>query len=80
MKGWNKKEVVKQKDQRFPKYKRTFYGYFHYYHKFGHKSTDCKVKRKYQGLKRQRNRRSVSRVPHGKMWRINLDYKDSKHQ
>ena len=61
-KGWKKKDVVKQKDQRFPKYKRTLYGYFHRCHKFVHKPTDCRIKRKYQGLKRQRNRRSMSKV------------------
>ena len=31
-----------------------------------------------QGLKRKRNRRSVSRVPYGKMLKRKLDYKDSK--
>ena len=77
-KGWKKKEVMKQKDRRFPKYKRTFYGYCHYCHKFGHKVLDCRIKRKDQGLKRQRNRRSVSRVPHGKIQRKKLDHKDSK--
>ena len=77
-KGWKKKEVVKQKDQRFPKYKRTFYGYCHCCHKFGHKVVDCIIKRKDQGSKRQRNRISVSKVLHGKMWRRKLDYKDSE--
>ena len=77
-KGWKKKEVVKQKDLRFPKYKRTFYGYCHCCHKFGHKAADCRIKRKDQGLKRQRNRISMSRVPHGKMWIRNLYYKDSE--
>ena len=50
-KGWEKKEVVKQKDQRFPKYKIWFYGYCHCCHKFGHKDVDCRIKRKDQGLK-----------------------------
>ena len=49
-KGWKKKEVVKKKYQRFPKYKRTFYGYCHCCHKFCHNVVDCKIKRK--GLKR----------------------------
>ena len=76
-KGWKKKEVVKQKDQRFPKYKRTFYGYCHCCQKLGHKATDCRINRKDKDLKRQINRISVSRVPHGKMWRRKLDYKYS---
>ena len=78
MKGWNKKEVVKQKDQRLPKYKITFFGYCHCFHNFGHKAADCIIKRKDQGLKRQRNRKFISRVPHGKMWRRKLDYKYSE--
>ena len=69
---------MKLKDQRFPKYKRTFYGYCHYCHKFGHKDVDCRIKRKDQFLKRQRNKRFVSRVPHGNMWRRKLDYKYSE--
>ena len=76
-KGWKKKEFVKQKGQRLPKYKGKLYGYFHCCHKFGHKVVDCRIERKYQGLKRQRNRISVSMVPHGKMWRRKLDYKYS---
>ena len=129
-KRWKKKEVVKQKDQRFPKYKGAFYGYCHCYNKFGHKAVDCRIKEEDQVLKRKEdtnisngkrlitcfifhivgnfakhcknstcilsketqekgwkmkskreiNRRHVSRVPHGKMWRRKLDYKDSKHQ
>ena len=74
-KGW-KKEFVKQKDQRFHKYKIKLYGYFHCCHKFGHKVADCRIERKYQGLKRQRNRRYMSTIPYGNMWRRNLDYKD----
>ena len=69
---------MKQKIQRFPKYKRTFYGYFHCCHKFGHKAVDYRIKRKDEGLKRQINRRFVRRVPHGKMWRRKLYYKDSE--
>ena len=58
-KGWKNKEVVKQKYQRFPKYKRKFYGYCHCCHNFGHKVADCRIKQKDQGLKRQKNRIST---------------------
>ena len=72
--------LLHSKAQRFLKYKGKFYGYCHCCHNFGHKAADSGIKRKDQGLKIQRNRRSVSRVPHRKMWGTKLDYKDSKHQ
>ena len=75
-KGWKKIEVVKQKDQRFLKYKGKFFGYCHCCHKFGHKVVDCRIKGKDQSTISKRQRRSVSKVPHGKM-RRKSDYKDS---
>ena len=45
----NERSHYKQKNQRFSKH--TFYGYFHYCHKFGHKADDCRIKEEYQGLK-----------------------------
>ena len=69
------------KDQRF--YKMPFLGYCHCCHKFGHKDVDCRNKRKDQSLRSNqdintsKDRRPVSRIPHGKMWRRNPDYKDS---
>ena len=76
-KNFSKTKSSDQKDQK------EFFGYFHCCHKFGHKAADCRTKGKYQSLRRKQdintsnNRRSVSRVPHGKMWRRKLDYKDS---
>ena len=59
-----------------------FFGYCHCCHKFGHKAADCRTKRKDQSLRSKQDtntsedRRPVSRVPHGNMWRRKLDYKD----
>ena len=75
-KGWKKMEFMKQKDQIFLKYKVNFFGYCHCCHKFGHKVVDCRIKGKDQSTKSKRQRISVIRLPHGKMWRINSDYKD----
>ena len=77
-------EFVKQKDQRFLKYKGKFFGYCHCCHKFGHKAVDFTTKGKDQSLRRKQDtntlndRRPIRRVPHGNMWRRNSDYKDSE--
>ena len=77
-------EVVTKQDQRFLKHKGKFYGYCHCCHKFGHKVADCRTKGKDQSLRRKQDtntsndRRPISRVPHGNMWRINSNYKGSE--
>ena len=78
-KGWKKMEVVKQKDQRFLKYKGNLYEYCHCCHKFGHKDVDCIANRKDQCMesKKQIYRIPVRMARHGKMWRRKSDYKDS---
>ena len=55
-KGWKKMEVVKQKDQRFLKYKGKFFEYCHCCHKFGHKFVDCRIKGKDQSTKSKRSK------------------------
>ena len=80
----NKNSHYKQKDQRFSKYKKAFFGYCHCHHKFGHKVVDCKTKGKDQSLRRKQDtntsndRIPVNMVPHGNMWRRKSDYKDSE--
>ena len=75
-------EVGKQKDQRFLKGK--FYGYCYCCQKFGHRAVDCRTKEKEQSLRRKQDTKTeddgsqVSRTPHGKMWKKNTDYEDSK--
>ena len=63
-------------DQIFLKHKGIFYGYCHYCHKFGHKAINCRTKRKDLSRESKNQTRSVSRVPHGKMWRRKEDSKD----
>ena len=77
-------EVVKHEDQIFPIYKGKFYDYFYCCHKFGHKVADCTTKGKNKSLRRKQNTNTeydkgqVRRIPHGKMWKKNSDYKDSE--
>ena len=74
----------KQEDQRFSKYKKELFGYFHCCHNFGHKPVDFKTKGRDQTLRRKQDtntsndRRPISRVPHGKMWRIKSHQNDSE--
>ena len=77
-KQWKNMEVLKQEDQIFLIYKGKFYRYCYLCHKFGHKVVDCRIKGKDQSTKSKRQRRSVSSVTHGKIWRIKLDGKDSE--
>ena len=60
---------MKQKGQRSLKNEGSFYGYCHCCHKFGHKVVGCRIKRKYLSKESKKQTRSVSRVPHGNMWR-----------
>ena len=62
-------EAVNQKSQIFLKYEGSFYGYCHFCHKFGHKVVECRIKRKDLSKESKKQTRSVSRVPHGNMWR-----------
>ena len=83
-KQWKNMEVVKQEDQRFLKHKGKFYGYCHSCHKFGHKAADYRTKGKDQILswkqdtKIEDDKGQVIRIPHGKIWRKNLDYENSE--
>ena len=63
-------------DQRLLKHKGIFYGYCHYCHKFGHKAINYRTKRKSLSREFEKQTRSVSRVPHGNMWRRNEESKD----
>ena len=72
-KGWKRMEAVNQKSQIFLKYEGSFYGYCH---KFGHKVVDCRTKRKDLSKESKKQTRSVSRVPHGKIWRRKEDSKN----
>ena len=74
-KEWKRMEVVNQKGQIFLKYEGIFYTYCHYCHKFDHKDVDCRTKRKYLSRESKKQTRSVSRVPHGKLWRRKEDSK-----
>ena len=47
--------VRKQRDQRPLVDKEKFHGYCHYYHKFGHKVVDCKVRGENQRMKREQD-------------------------
>ena len=47
--------VGKQRDQRPPVDKEKFHGYCHYYHKFGNKVADCKVKGENERMKREQD-------------------------
>ena len=75
---------MKQEDQIFLKHKGKFYGYCHCCHKFGHKAANCKTKGKDQILswkqdtKIEDDKGQVIRIPHGKIWRKNLDYENSE--
>ena len=42
----------------------------------GHKVINCRTKRKYLSRESKKQTRSVSKVPHGKMWRRKEDSKD----
>ena len=68
-------EVVNKKSQKFIKYEGIFYDHWHYYHKFGHKDVECRIKRKYLSKESKKQTSSVSRVPHGKLWRRNTNSK-----
>ena len=68
-KGWKRMEAVNQKSQIFLKYEGIFYGYYHYCHKFGHKAVNCRTKRKDLSKESKKQTSSISRVPHGKIWR-----------
>ena len=76
--------LLHSKAQRFLKYKGKFYGYCHCCHNFGHKAVDSITKGNYQSPRRKQDintsndRRSVSKIPHGKMWMKRLDYEDSE--
>ena len=63
-------------DQIFLKHKGKFYGHFHYCHIFGHIAINCRTKRKDLSRESEKQRTSVSNVPHGNMWRIKEDSKD----
>ena len=69
-------EDVKQKSQRSLKNEGSFNGYCYYCHKFGHKVVGCKIKRKDLSKEFKKLTRSVSKVPHGKIWRRKEDSKD----
>ena len=69
---------MNQKSQRFLKYEGSLYGYCHYYHEFGHKAVECIIKRKYRSMESKKQTRSVSRVPHGKIWRRKEDSKSEE--
>ena len=79
-------EFLKQEDQRFLKNKGKLYGYYHCCHKFGHKVVDCRTRGKDQSLRRNQDTNTeddkgqVRRIPHGKTWRKNLYYKNSKEK
>ena len=49
----NENSHYNHKNQRFSKYKGTFYGYCNFCHKFGHKVYDCRIKEEDKGLKRK---------------------------
>ena len=75
-KGWKRMEVVNKKKSNISQIWRIFYVYCYYCHNFGHKSVDYRTKRKYLSKESKKKTRSVRRVAHGKMWRINEDSKN----
>ena len=71
---------MKQKSQISLKNEGSFYGYCLYYHKFGHKAIDCRIKRKDISKESKKQTRSVSRVPHGKMCRRKKESKGEEEK